>query len=116
MTIGMVGFLGSGAWGRLAALSGGRGGKSRAGVAAGGLVRFGGVQNGGKRRMSIDSEQDLAGLRAIGRVVALALAEMRRWVAPGVTTLELDAAGAEVLRRHGANPTPQRVYGFPGAT
>ncbi|MFO0843073.1 MAG: type I methionyl aminopeptidase [Gemmataceae bacterium] len=64
--------------------------------------------------MSIESEADLLGLRAVGAVVAEALEAMRRRVAPGVTTLELDAAAEAVLRRHGAGATPQRVYGFPG--
>jgi methionyl aminopeptidase len=66
--------------------------------------------------MSIGSERDLAGLRAAGRVVADALAEMREAVRPGVTTRELDEVGAEVFARHGARSAPQLVYGFPGTT
>lgn len=65
-------------------------------------------------RMSIQSERDRQGMRSAGRVVALALAEMRAHVAPGITTAELDAAGEAVLRRHGARSAPQQQYNFPG--
>ena len=66
--------------------------------------------------MSIDSEEELAGLRAAGQVVALALAAMRTAVRAGTTTGELDAIAVEVLREHGARSAPRLVYDFPGAT
>src|SRR5579862_1548860 len=40
--------------------------------------------------MSIQSPEDLAGLQAIGRIVALALQAMAQAVRPGITTAELD--------------------------
>jgi methionyl aminopeptidase len=52
----------------------------------------------------------------VGRLVGLALAEMQKLVAPGITTAELDHAGAAFLRRHGARSAPQLVYDFPGFT
>jgi methionyl aminopeptidase len=64
--------------------------------------------------MTVNNEDDLAALRRVGRVVALALQAMKEAVRPGVTTAELDAVGAAVLRRHGARSAPQLVYGFPG--
>jgi len=64
--------------------------------------------------MSIDDESDLQGLRATGRIVRAALEAMRDAVAPGVTTAELDAVGARVMREHGARSAPQLVYQFPG--
>jgi methionyl aminopeptidase len=63
--------------------------------------------------MSIETEQDLVGLRRAGRVTRLALEAMRRAVRPGVTTSEIDAAGTAVLRAHGARSAPKMVYGFP---
>lgn len=51
-----------------------------------------------------------------GRVVSLTLREMQRHLRPGMTTGELDAVGAEVFERHGAQSAPQLVYGFPGVT
>lgn len=65
--------------------------------------------------MSIDSEEDLLGMQAAGRVVALALAAMEQAVRAGITTAELDAIGEAILRTHGAHSAPKRVYGFPGA-
>jgi len=64
--------------------------------------------------MSIETEQDLAGLKAAGAVVRDALAAMRAAVAAGVTTAELDAVGARVFKDAGARSAPQLVYKFPG--
>jgi methionyl aminopeptidase len=58
----------------------------------------------------------LEGLRRIGKVVALTIAEMKAKVQPGMTTKELDDIGLRVLQRHGANSAPIKVYRFPGAT
>ena len=65
--------------------------------------------------MSVKSNKDLAGLKAIGRIVGMALREMARHVRPGITTAELDTIGARVLDQHGARSAPPMVYGFPGA-
>ena len=64
--------------------------------------------------MTIQSQRDLDGLRRVGRVVSLALSEMKRRVKVGVTTQELDVVCAETFERNGARPAPQLVYGFPG--
>jgi methionyl aminopeptidase len=64
--------------------------------------------------MSIESERDLVGLRAAGKVVAEALAAMRAAVRPGVTTRQLDDGGARVFAKHGAQSAPQLAYDFPG--
>jgi methionyl aminopeptidase len=66
--------------------------------------------------MSIETPEELAGLRASGRVVAEALRAMRRAVRPGITTGELDSIAARVFRRAGARSAPGLTYGFPGAT
>lgn len=64
--------------------------------------------------MSIESPADLDGLIRVGRVVAATLKAMADYVRPGVSTAEVDAVGAGVLRRHGARSAPQIFYGFPG--
>jgi methionyl aminopeptidase len=64
--------------------------------------------------VSIESERDLAGLLAAGKVVAEALAAMRAAVRPGVTTRQLDEVGASVFAKHGARSAPQLAYDFPG--
>ena len=64
--------------------------------------------------MTIEHEDDLAGLRRAGAAVAAARDEVLRHVRPGVSTRELDAIGLAVLRAHGARPAPALAYGFPG--
>src|SRR5215467_6504967 len=65
--------------------------------------------------MSVKSNKDLNGLKAIGKIVGLVLREMARHVRPGITTAELDSIGARILEQHGAKSAPPMVYGFPGA-
>lgn len=65
--------------------------------------------------MTVESDRDLTGLRKAGRVVALALREMKEALHPGVTTRELDEIGASVFERYGARSAPQLFYGAPCA-
>src|SRR5678815_5849310 len=64
--------------------------------------------------MTIESKGDLTAMRAVGKLVAKALREMRAGLRPGMTTQQLDDVGAVYLRRHGARSAPQLAYGFPG--
>lgn len=66
--------------------------------------------------VTIDSDDDLAGLARTARVVAEARDAMLDAVRPGVTTGELDAIGRDVLRTAGARSAPRLAYGFPGWT
>ena len=66
--------------------------------------------------MSIQSEEELEQLRAVGRIVRLALDAMTAAVEPGITTAELDAICARVLAEHGASSAPRKVYNFPGTS
>ncbi len=63
--------------------------------------------------MSIETEEELEGLRRAGHVVAVVLRELRRRVLPGVTTGELDALAGRVFARHGARSAPKLVYDAP---
>jgi methionyl aminopeptidase len=65
--------------------------------------------------MSIESQRDFIGLSRAGKVVALALQEMKSQLRPDMTTAELDEIGARVLKRHGARSAPQAIYQFPGS-
>src|SRR5882672_339673 len=64
--------------------------------------------------MSINGPEELAALRAAGAIVRRMLEAMKQSVRPGITTAELDAVGATVMRQHGAQSAPQLVYKFPG--
>jgi methionyl aminopeptidase len=66
----------------------------------------------GQRGIFIKSEKEIEIMREAGRINALALASVRDSIRPGVTTAELDAIAAEVIRKHGAKPA---FLGVPGA-
>ena len=65
--------------------------------------------------MSIETNEELQALQAIGRIVGRTLHTLAGHVRPGITTAELDALGAKFLAAEGARSAPPRVYGFPGA-
>jgi len=65
--------------------------------------------------MSIQDEQELAALKAAGRVVRMVIDAMKAEVRPGVTTRYLDEIGARVMEQNGARSAPAMVYKFPGA-
>lgn len=64
--------------------------------------------------MSISTPEELAAMRAAGRIVRLMLEEMKSAVRSGITTAELDRIGGEVMLAHGAVSGPTVVYQFPG--
>jgi methionyl aminopeptidase len=64
--------------------------------------------------VTIESGNDLEAMRAVGKLVARALREMRASLEPGMTTAQLDDVGAKFLRKHGARSAPQLTYDFPG--
>lgn len=66
--------------------------------------------------MIVRNQRELQSLRRAGCVVARVLARMLDALEPGMTTAELDALGARLLARAGAQPAPRLDYGFPGAT
>ncbi len=66
--------------------------------------------------MTIGSQQDIDGLKAIGKIVAMTISEMKRQTRVGMTTKELDHIGGELLHKHGAVPAPKTTYNFPGHT
>ena len=66
--------------------------------------------------MTIESQDDLEGLKRIGRIVSMVLQQMLDKLEPGMTTAELDAFGAALLEEQGARSAPRITYDFPGAT
>lgn len=66
--------------------------------------------------MTITNEDELAGMKVIGRIVANTLKIMSTALEPGMTTRELDEIGREVLEREGAQSAPKLTYDFPGIT
>ncbi|RXZ77600.1 type I methionyl aminopeptidase [Paenibacillaceae bacterium] len=66
--------------------------------------------------MTIGSQNDIDGLKEIGKIVALTISEMKRHTRVGITTKELDDIGGQFLKSHGAVPAPKTTYNFPGNT
>ena len=64
--------------------------------------------------MSIESHDDLDGVREAGRITTAALDAMAAHLAEGITTAELDEVASAVLDQNGARSAPAMVYGFPG--
>lgn len=64
--------------------------------------------------MTVRSRSDLRELLDLGAVAARVLRRLARAARPGVTTAELDALAARLIRRAGAESAPRRQYGFPG--
>ena len=64
--------------------------------------------------MCIETPEELEALRRVGAVVRQMLEAMKRAVAPGISTAELDEIGANVARAQGARSGPMLVYKFPG--
>ena len=66
--------------------------------------------------MTIETEDDVAALKRVGRIVSYVLQEMLDAAEPGMTTRELDSLGEKLLEQHGARSAPKLTYGFPGST
>lgn len=66
--------------------------------------------------MTIETQDDVAALQRIGRIVSLVLQRMLDTAEPGMTTRELDALGERWLAEHGARSAPKLTYNFPGHT
>lgn len=66
--------------------------------------------------MTIENDEDLKKLKAIGKIVALTLKQMQALTEPGMTTRELDQIGKHLLESQGAKSAPKITYGFPGFT
>ncbi len=63
--------------------------------------------------MTIEKEDQLDKLRAIGSLVARTLAAMGKALEPGITTKELDDLGRALLEREGARSAPNSPTVFP---
>lgn len=66
--------------------------------------------------MTIGTQDDVEGLRRVGRIVSMVLQKMLDAIEPGMTTRELDAIGEKLLLEQGARSAPQLTYQFPNAT
>lgn len=66
--------------------------------------------------MSISTQAELEGMKKVSEAVAVTLRKMREYARPGMSTLDLDLYGGELLKNYGARSAPRMTYGFPGWT
>ncbi|HZY35343.1 MAG TPA: type I methionyl aminopeptidase [Mucilaginibacter sp.] len=66
--------------------------------------------------MSITTENDNIGMQRASNAVAITLKTMREFAKPGLSTLQLDTFGGELLAQLGACSAPKLTYDFPGYT
>lgn len=66
--------------------------------------------------MTIDNDDDLKHLKAIGRIVFETMLLMKKSLKPGISTAGLDRIGEKNLARYGARSAPILMYDFPGHT
>lgn len=66
--------------------------------------------------MIVKTEQDIEGLKKIGKLVAAIRDELKEKAIPGITTKELDELAGKRFKEHGAISGPKGEYNFPGYT
>ncbi len=65
--------------------------------------------------IEIKSNDEIKTMRQAGKIVAMVLEEMRKNVAPGVTTGKLDRMAEKLIRREGGEPAFLGYHGFPAS-
>ena len=70
---------------------------------------------GRKRAIPAKTPGELDAMEEAGKIVGIALQEVRRAAVAGSTTLDLDTVAEQVIRDHGAIPTFKGYNGFPGS-
>ncbi|MDR0507699.1 MAG: type I methionyl aminopeptidase [Dysgonamonadaceae bacterium] len=63
----------------------------------------------------LKTDEEIEKMRVANRLVGATLAEVAKFIAPGVTTLHLDKIAEEFIRDHGAIPLFKGYQGFPNA-
>lgn len=66
--------------------------------------------------MTVETWEDLEGLKKVGQLVANCLQKMLASIEDGMSTYELDQIGRSYLESFGARSAPELTYQFPGAT
>ncbi|OIK13282.1 type I methionyl aminopeptidase [Bacillus sp. MUM 116] len=66
--------------------------------------------------MIVKTEEDINGIKEIGRICGAIRDELVRRTKPGITTKELDEIAGELFEKEGAISAPKGEYDFPGYT
>lgn len=63
----------------------------------------------------LKTEEEISLMREANRLVGLTLAEVARYIRPGISTFELDKVAHDFILDHGASPAFLGYHGFPGS-
>lgn len=66
-------------------------------------------------QIDLKSNEEIAIMRAGGKIAARVLSELARSAVPGKTILELDAQAEEIIENAGAKPSFKGFHGYPAA-
>jgi len=61
------------------------------------------------------SNREIELMREAGRIVALAHSEVKKFIKPGVTTMQIDELVEKVIRDNGAIPSFKNYHGYPAS-
>lgn len=65
--------------------------------------------------VTVKTEEEICLMRKAGRILAITHKELEKAVRPGITTLELDQLGEEIIRSYGCTPSFLNYDGFPNS-
>lgn len=65
--------------------------------------------------VTIKSEREIELMREAGRILALVHQNLGKEIKPGMSTLDVDRLGEEMIRSYGCEPSFKGLYGFPGS-
>ena len=65
--------------------------------------------------VTIKSEKQIALMREAGRLLAITHDELHKALKPGMTTLEIDRLGEEIIRDFGCVPNFKNYNGYPAS-
>lgn len=65
--------------------------------------------------VSIKSEREIELMRESGRLLAIVHEELEKFVRPGITTLDIDRKGEEIIRSFGCIPSFLNYNGYPAS-
>ena len=65
--------------------------------------------------VTIKSEKEIELMREAGRILAIVHEELRDFIRPGISTMDIDKKGYEIIKSYGCIPSFLNYNGYPGS-
>ena len=65
--------------------------------------------------VTIKSAREIELMRKAGEILAKVNAELGKEIKPGMSTLDVDRLGEEIIRSYGCEPSFLNLYGYPAS-